>query len=93
MKQSTFLNLNLQDFLKGLVVAIGGGIVAVVAPSIQDGSLVFDWTTIWHTAVASGLAYIAKNLFTPAPKKVVIDPEKTSVVDATTKEVIVNANK
>jgi len=50
-------------------------------------------TTIWHTAVASGLAYIAKNLFTPAPKKVVIDPEKTSVVDATTKEVIVNANK
>jgi len=42
MKQSTFLNLNLQDFLKGLVVAIGGGIVAVVAPSIQDGSLVFD---------------------------------------------------
>lgn len=92
MKKSSFLSLNVQDFIKGLVVAVGGGIVAIVAPSIQDGSLTFNWTTIWHTAVASALAYLAKNLFTPTPKSIQIDPEKTSVVDAKTKETIVNAN-
>lgn len=91
MKKSSFLNLNVQDFLKGLVMAVGGAVVAIVAPSIQDGSLVFNWTSIWHTAVASGLAYLAKNLFTPIPKTVQIDPAKTSVVDAKTKETILSS--
>ena len=90
MKKSSFLSLNIQDFLKGLVVAVGGGVVAIIAPSIQDMSFVFDWTTIWHTAVASGLAYIVKNLFSSTPKTVQINPEKTTVVDAKTKEVLVN---
>lgn len=92
MKKSTFLSLNIQDFLKGLIMTIGGGIAAIVLPSIQDGIFVFNWTIIWHTAVATGLTYIAKNLFSPAPKKVIIDPEKTSVIDATTKETIIKAN-
>jgi len=92
MKKSTFLNLNIQDFLKGLIMTVGGGIVAIIAPSIESGTFVFNWTVIWHTAVATGLTYIAKNLFSPTPKKVVIDPEKTSVIDATTKETIINAN-
>jgi len=91
MKKSTFLSLNIQDFLKGLIVAVGGGIVAIIAPSIQDGSLQFDWTTIWHTGVASALAYLAKNLFTPTPKSVQIDPSKTSVTDIKTKETILNS--
>lgn len=91
MKKSGFLSLNVQDFVKGLVIAIGGGVVAIIAPSIQDGSWVFNWTTIWHTAVASALAYLAKNLFTPTPKTVQIDPSKTSVIDSKTKEVIINS--
>jgi len=91
MKKSTFLSLNWQDFLKGLVVAVGGGIVAIVAPSIESGNFTFNWTIIWHTAAAAGLSYIAKNLFSPTPKKVEIDPSKTSVVDEKTKETIVDA--
>lgn len=92
MKQSSFFNLNLQDFLKGLVVAVGGAVMAVILPSLQAGNLTFDWTTIWHTAVASGLAYLSKNLLTPTPKIVQIDPSKTSVVDSTTKQTIIKSN-
>ena len=91
MKKSTFLNLNIQDFLKGLIMTVGGGIVAIIAPSIESGAFVFDWTVIWHTAVATGLTYIAKNLFSPTPKKIEIDPAKTSVVDSKTNETILNA--
>ena len=92
MKVSKFLSLNVQDFLKGLVVAIGGAVVAVVAPSIQSGIWTFDWATIWHTAAASALAYLAKNFLTPTPKTVQIDPSKTSVIDRDTKEPLINAN-
>ena len=92
MKKSAFLRLNIQDFLKGLIVAIGGGVVALIETSTKNGSFVFDWTAIWHTAVAAGLAYIGKNLFSSTPKTVQIDPEKTSVVDVKTKETILNAN-
>ena len=91
MKHSSFFNLNWQDFLKGLVVAVLGAMVAIIAPSIQDGSLTFDWTTIWHTGVAAGVAYIGKNFLTPTPKTIQIDPSKTSVIDLETKQPIINA--
>lgn len=93
MKTTKFLSLSAQDFIKGLIMAIGGGVVAIIAPSIQSGEFVFNWTTIWHTAVASALAYLAKNLFSSTPKIVEVDPSKTSIVDKKTKEIIVNANK
>jgi branched-subunit amino acid transport protein len=92
MKQSSFFSLNLQDFLKGLLVAVGGAVMAIILPSLQSGNLTFDWTTIWHTAVASALAYLGKNLFTPTPKSIQIDPSKTSVVDSNTKQTIIKSN-
>ncbi|HXS58998.1 MAG TPA: hypothetical protein VN726_22900 [Hanamia sp.] len=92
MKQSSFLNLNLQDLIKGLLTAIGGAVMAIILPSIQAGNLTLDWTTIWHTAVAAGLAYLSKNLFTPTPKTIQIDPSKTSVVDSKTKQPIIKSN-
>lgn len=93
MKKSSFLSLNIQDFLKSLIVSVLGGVAAVIAPSIQDGSFVFNWTVIWHTAIASGLAYLCKNLFSPTPKTVQIDPSKTSVVDEVSKQVIMDAGR
>jgi hypothetical protein len=91
MKHSAFFNLNSQDFFKGLIVAVLGAMVAIIAPSIQNGSLTFDWTAIWHTGVAAGVAYLGKNLFSATPKTVQIDPSKTSEVDSKTNETIVNA--
>ena len=90
MKKSSFLNLNWQDLAKGFIVAVLGAIVAIIAPSIQAGNFTFDWTTIWHTGVAAGVAYIGKNFFTPPPKTIEVDPAKTEVIDSKTKQILSN---
>lgn len=93
MKLTYFLSSKtVKDFLKGLIVTVFGGVVAIVAPSIQDGSFIFNWTTIWHTAVASGLAYLGHVVIAPIPKTVQIDSSKTTVIDKNTKEIISDAN-
>ncbi|SDP49105.1 hypothetical protein SAMN05428975_1442 [Mucilaginibacter sp. OK268] len=63
---SNFLSLNTQDFIKGLIITIISAVFTLVAESVQKGQFTFDFTTIWHTAVAAGIAYLGKNLFTPA---------------------------
>lgn len=92
MKSTGFLKLNIRDFIHGLLMAVGSGVIAIIAPSMQNGTWVFDWTMIWHTAVASAFAYLAKNLFTPTPKQISIDPAKTSVIDKNTKQPILRSN-
>lgn len=93
MKKLNLLPKGIRATIKGLVVAVLGAVVAVVAPSIEHGQFIFDWTTIWHTAVAAGIAYIGKEVLAPAPTVVQIDPSKTSVVDKTTKDVIIDSGK
>ncbi|MGN8072785.1 hypothetical protein [Mucilaginibacter sp. SG564] len=63
---SNFLSLNTQDFIKGLIVTIISAVFTLVAESVQQGRFTFDFTTIWHTAFAAGIAYLGKNLFTTA---------------------------
>jgi hypothetical protein len=63
---SAFLRLNQNDFLKGLFMAIGGAVFALVAKSIEVEKFTFDFTSIWHTALAAAVVYLTKNLFTPA---------------------------
>jgi len=63
---SNFLNLNTQDFIKGFIISITSAVFTLIAESVQQGQFTFDFTTIWHTAVAAGIAYLGKNLFTPA---------------------------
>lgn len=79
--------------IKALATAIISGIVAVVAPSIQAGNFSFNWTVIWHTAVAAAVGYVGQKIVSPAPTTVAIDPAKTSVIDKCTKQTLVNANK
>ncbi|HEY4326155.1 MAG TPA: hypothetical protein VGN20_19365 [Mucilaginibacter sp.] len=66
MKTSTLFSLNFQDLAKGLLVAVGGAVIAAIETSVQAGSLTFNWKTIGGVALASGLSYLAKNFFTPA---------------------------
>jgi hypothetical protein len=61
---SKLFRINLNDTLKGLVVAVGGAVFTVVQNSIEIGNLKFDWTNIWHIALAAFVAYIGKNFFT-----------------------------
>ena len=63
---SNFLSLNTQDFIKGLIVTIISAVFTLVAESVQQGQFTFDFTNIWHTAFAAGIAYRGKNLLTPA---------------------------
>jgi len=64
MKQSNFLSLNSQDFLKGLIVAVGSAVVGVISTSLQEGSLTFDFKKIGIIALSAGISYLTKNFFT-----------------------------
>jgi hypothetical protein len=66
MKTSPLFNINLYDVIKGLIVTAGGAAMAVIENSLQTGSLAFNWKQIGMTALAAGVAYLAKNFFTPA---------------------------
>lgn len=79
--------------IKALATAIISGVVAVVGPSIQAGNFTFNWTVIWHTAVAAVVGYVGQKVVSPPPSTVAIDPTKTTVIDKCTKQTLVNANK
>lgn len=66
MQTSSLFSLNLNDIGKGLLVAVGGAVIAAVQSSLSAGSLSFNWKTIGGVALAAGLSYLAKNFFTPA---------------------------
>jgi len=72
---SKFLRLNWFDFGKGLIVSAGSAAVTAIQNCITAGAI--DWKTIGSIALASGVAYLIKNLLTPAQ---IITP-----VDSTTK--------
>ena len=86
MKLSSFLSLNIQDFVRGLIMAVGGAVYAVFQSSFSAGVFTIDWTNIWHIALGAIVVYLGKNFFTPAPKTVEVDLTKTAVVDKDTKE-------
>lgn len=65
MQTSPLFSLNFKDLGKGLIVAIGGAVIAASQSSIQAGTLTFNWQTIGSVALASGLSYLGKNFFTP----------------------------
>ena len=66
---STFLNLNSTDFIKGLIMAVLSTVITVVYQTVEAGSLVFDWKAIGTMALTTALAYIMKNLFTNSTGK------------------------
>lgn len=70
--------LNLNDFWKGLVVAVGGAVFQVILDLVNSGSLAFDWTAIGRTALLAGLAYLGKNFF-DKPKIVMTDVKAETV--------------
>jgi hypothetical protein len=67
--QSTFLTLNNNDFIKGLIMAVLSTVITIVYQTVEAGSLVFDWKAIGTMALTSALAYIMKNLFTNSTGK------------------------
>lgn len=67
--------LNLNDFWKGLIMAVLTPVVTIVYQSIEAGSLTFNWKAILMAAVAGFMGYLMKNFF-DKPKIVVTDVNK-----------------
>ena len=61
---STFLNINLNDLGKGLILAVLTSVLTVIYTTVQAGSLTFNWSLIATTALTSALSYLLKNLLT-----------------------------
>jgi len=66
METSPLFKLDLYDIAKGILVAVGGAVVATIENTVQAGSLTFNWKQLGLTALAAGLAYLTKNFFTSA---------------------------
>ena len=65
--KSAFLKLNFIDLVKGFVLAIITTLIASVYQIMQAGTIQFTWAfwqPILYSAIAGGLAYLIKNLFT-----------------------------
>ena len=58
-------SLNLPDWMKGLLMAIGTPVLAVIIDSTSKGSLNFDWKLIGTTAISAAAVYLMKNYLTP----------------------------
>jgi len=61
---SSFLNIDLKDLGKGLIVAVLTSVLTIVYNTVEAGSLTFDWKVILTTGITTGLSYLLKNLLT-----------------------------
>lgn len=61
MQSSSFLTLEVKDFIKGLVVAIFGAVIATIYEALQTGSDI-DFQKIGLVSLTAGCAYLMKNL-------------------------------
>ncbi len=61
---STFLNLNIEDLAKGLILTVLSSTLTIVYQTLESGSLTFDWKGISLASLTSGIAYLMKNLLT-----------------------------
>jgi hypothetical protein len=69
--------LNVKDFLKGLLIAVGTAILVIVQNTISLGTLTFDWKAIGMAAIGAAITYLAKNFLTDG-----VAVAKTTLTDA-----------
>ena len=67
--KSPFLNIDLTDFIKGLIIAVLTSVLTIIHSTLENLSLTFDWKLIFTTAVTSALGYLVKNLLTNSEGK------------------------
>jgi hypothetical protein len=78
--KSNFLNLNLNDFLKGCVVAVLTAVFATLTTLLQTGTL-FDKASlpiIGVAALTAFLGYITKNLFTNSQNQLFVSEKNAT---------------
>lgn len=80
-KTADRFDLSKNDFLKGLLMAVGTPVIAVLLATVQSGGWDFDWNMIGTTAVSAFLMYLGKNFFN-GPSVIVPNPSKTLIEQA-----------
>lgn len=79
MEFSKLFTLNGHDLLKGAIMAAGGAAYAILEPLLSAGNFLINWGSVAQISAGSALIYLLKNFFTPEPKTVIINPDKTEV--------------
>lgn len=69
-------SLNLNDWWKGLIMAVLGAIIGLIQGMIETGE--FDLNKIWRAAAIAIVAYLVKNFF-DKPKVVLLNPTEAQV--------------
>jgi len=59
--KSGFGKLNVQDFFRGLIIAVITALVTFLYNTMDSGELIFNWKQIATTSLTAALAYIIKN--------------------------------
>lgn len=63
MGKSTIYNLNVNDVLKGIIIAIGTPVLLIVQQTLDSGQLSFNWKQISMAAIGGFITYLSKNFF------------------------------
>lgn len=71
-------NINWNDVIKGLKMAVLLPVLTIIYTSIQAGSFHFDWHAIGLTAAGGFIAYLIKNFF-DAPQIVITNAPKGTI--------------
>ena len=75
--KSNFLNLNLTDLTKGLVVAVLTAVITYLYEALQSGDFTsFDWKVVGTTALIAAIGYLSKNLLTNSEGQVLSPEDK-----------------
>lgn len=75
--KSNFLNLNLTDLTKGLVVAVLTAVITYLYEALQSGDFTsLDWKIVGTTALIAAIGYLSKNLLTNSEGQVLSPEDK-----------------
>ena len=66
MNFSNFLQINLRDLTKGIIMAVLGSVVSALLVILNNGALptLDEWKNIGMLGLMAGLSYLLKNLLT-----------------------------
>lgn len=70
VKLSKKYTLQVSDFVRGALLAVGTSVLTVIQQSLEKGELKFNWTLIGTTAISTFVAYLIKNGIIEPPKVV-----------------------
>jgi hypothetical protein len=66
MKSSSFLSLNVNDLIKGIIMAFLAAFLITIYGVLNGGGFPShsEWVDALHAAITATLAYLLKNVFT-----------------------------